>query len=1628
MASTEASLATKYQKMTDLEHILKKPDTYIGSIQLTECTEYTTMTQGEGEGGATNIGLATFTHIPALYKLVDEGLVNMRDHVIRQAQAIKDGKPNALPVTSIEVEVDAATGTITMTNDGNGIDIAQHPEHKMWIPEMIFGHLRTSTNYAEDKKEKIVGGKNGFGFKLVLVWSTWGSVETVDHVRGLKYTQEFKNNLTEICAPKITTGGKKPYTRISFRPDYARFGIAGLTPDMIALFKKRVCDIAAVTDRSIRVKYNGAVVPVKDFKQYICLYDRPEGKCVFETASERWEYAVCLTPTDEFAHVSFVNGICTSKGGKHVEYVMGQLLRKLAAFIKTKKKVDVKPATIKEQLMLFLRCDIENPAFSSQTKDELTTTSANFGSACVVSDEFVEKVAKMGVMDAACALTEVKEAKAAKKTDGVKTRTIRGIPKLIDANFAGTEKSAQCTIIFCEGDSAKAGIVSGLSKEDRNTIGVYPVKGKFMNVRGEAVKRIAENTEIAEIKRILGLENGRKYTAEDVAKRLRYGKVLFMTDQDLDGSHIKGLGINLFQSEWPSLTHIPGFIGFMNTPILKARKGAQERVFYNEGEFEAWKSGSTSASGTSASGGVSPVDVSTWAIKYYKGLGTSTGREFREYFEHKKIVDFAYTGEPSDDAIDLVFNKKRADDRKQWLSTYNRADHLDTSHKHVTYEDFMTREMKHFSIYDNQRSIANGMDGLKISLRKILFAAFKKGGLKTEIKVAQFSGYVSEHSGYHHGEASLNGAIIGMAQNFVGSNNINLFEPNGQFGCIDPETPVLLWNGNIEKAKNIKVGDKLIGDDGGCRTVSKLTDGVDEMYEVSNGNMDNYIVNSHHILTVSFSGHKTIFWKKSSNSWFMNYFDDATKTAKHTSCRTTDSAKGTHFNKSCLTKQEAYEKMVEFSKTISDVNVFDINVQQYLALPKSAKQHVKGVINTTVVQWKEQELPIDPYILGLWLGDGMSKCNAFASMDAEIIKSWAVWTDTVGCEICHVKNIPPHENHSFYIRRRGSSTGKATAIGDPEHSRANCIGCTTSKHVCAACDWTFEKRTDSIKGDGKNSNGHNVVNLNPVVELFKKHNLYNNKHVPIEYILNSEENRLKILAGMIDTDGCLRKQNDSYRYAIAQCEKRKHLLESFRIIAGSLGFRAKILESTNGMFELLITGDNIHKIPVKLPRKQIPYQIRMKKYGTHNIEIKSIGRGAFCGWNIDQNERFLLGDFTITHNTRLSGGKDSASERYIFTQLNPITRLIYRAEDDAVLEYLDDDGQLVEPTFYAPIVPMVLVNGTKGIGTGFSTDIMCHNPLQIIDHIGNMLLQKPEAEWGPIEPYYRGFKGTITALTSGSGSGSGGKFLVKGLHAVDAAKKQVRVTELPVGYWTEDFKKHLEALIESGAIKDYVDMSTDTVVDFTITFPATADFGALTAVVDHGNAVEKLLKLYTTESTSNMHLFDSQDQLKKYGNVRDIVRDYYATRLSLYKKRKTHQLATMAAELLVLSNKARYIQELLDGSIDLRRKRGDELTAMLQSKGYDTMEGDEQYKYLLKLPMDSVSEENVQKLLKEKGQKELCHATLQGTSIEQLWLADLAELRAEYVKQEEKRGREVATLTVTPAKSGTKAQGKMKKA
>jgi DNA topoisomerase-2 len=1135
VTDTSNNLFFNVQQKSERDQILDNPDTFIGSVEKIDSDMWIINDKND------KIINENISYIPGLFKLFDEGIVNCRDHFVRMKDKIANNVENALPVTYIDISIES-DGTITMTNDGNGMDVIQHSECNIWIPELIFGHLRTSTNY--DKNEKrTTGGKNGYGFKLVLIWSTYGRIETIDHIRGLKYIQEFKNNLDEICKPTITKCKNKPYTKITFKPDYKRLGLPGLTEDMISLLKRRVYDVASVTDKNVKVKYNSELIPIKNFQNYIDMFigDKNVSQRVYEDNGDRWEYAVALTPTNEFAHVSFVNGIHTSKGGKHVEYILNQITKKLVEYIEKKKKVKVNPNSIKEQLILFLRCDIENPTYDSQTKDYMNTPSSKFGSKCEVSDKFIEKLAKMGVMDAACALTEVKETKASKKTDGVKSKTVRGITKLTDANWAGTDKSKDCIIIFCEGDSAKAGIISGLTSEDRNIIGVYPMKGKILNVRDISITKINENKEIAEIKKILGLESGKNYnTIEDVHKNLRYGKVLFMTDQDLDGSHIKGLGINLFQSQWPTLTNIPGFIGFMNTPILKAKKGNTELNFYNDGEYEQWKNCN---------------DVKGWKIKYYKGLGTSTGKEFREYFDNKKLVGFEHTGKESDNSIDMVFNKKRADDRKDWLKLYDRNLYLDTNKLNVSYEEFINKELIHFSKYDCDRSIPNLMDGLKISLRKILFSAFKKN-LVTEIKVAQFSGYVSENSGYHHGEASLNAAIVGMAQNFVGSNNINLFMPNGQFG------------------------------------------------------------------------------------------------------------------------------------------------------------------------------------------------------------------------------------------------------------------------------------------------------------------------------------------------------------------------------------------------------------------------------------------------------------------TRLQGGKDSASERYIFTQLNKITRIIYPQNDDKILSYLNDDGLSVEPIYYAPIIPMILVNGSKGIGTGFSTDIMCYNPLHIIQYLQNKLQNINEQ----IEfiPYYEGFKGTIKKISED-------KFLIKGIYE-KINTDTIRVTELPVGYWTEDFKELLENLLEPtvdkegkkkpSILKDYDDMSKDTNVDFTITFPK----GTLEVLEnnsgEHGcNGIEKLLKLYTTNTTTNMHLFDSNDILRKYEKISDIIDAYYETRLKLYKDRKNSMINELENELLLLSNKAKYIKENLEGTIDLRKKKKDEVIKMLKDKDYKIIDDDTEYKYLTKMPMDSVTEENVEKINKDHENKSNELEDIRNTTIYQLWVKELNNLKNIYIEYREERER-----------------------
>jgi len=801
----DVSVEEMYVKKTHHEHVLSIPDTYVSSVipEVKDMWVYNRETH--------KIVKREITYVQGLYKIFDEVLVNARDHTIREPTCKR-----------IDVVIDKETGKISVSNDGHGIRVEMHKKYNVYAPELILGQLLTSGNY--DAKGKTVGGKNGYGAKLVNIFSILFEIDIVDAKTKKIYHQTFADNMYTINPPKISDAKPKdkPQTKISFVPDYLRFGITELTDDIIALFEKRTFDIAATTDPSIKVYLNGKLIKINSFDEYVGMFyddeDERIKKMVYEDVNDRWKIGAIFDNKSSFNHTSFVNGIWTFQGGSHVTAVLDQITKRLLTIIHAKHKdIIVKPSQIRDNLTLFIDCVIEDPGFNSQIKECLTTKvsdfvhddkkkSNTFESFCKISDGFIEKLAKSGIITEVVNMAKFKADGELKKTDGKKNKSLRGMAKLDDAEWAGTNKSHLCKLIVTEGDSAKSFAVSGLSMIGTEQYGVFPLKGKPINAREVSTKALLKNEEFCNIKQILGLKNGKKYTEENI-KELRYGGIIILTDQDVDGSHIKGLLMNMIHSYWPTLLKIDGFIQSMATPIVKVHKKSDKKInksyqseltFYNLNDYNEW---------------TNSVNPKLWVSKYFKGLGTSTDEEAVKAFIDfdKKII--SYQWEPpvktdddnnkndqqnnneindeddelddinskSHDALLLAFEKKRANDRKLWLDDSNLNVNNDKSTQYVPYSTFINEDLREFSIYDNVRSIPSVCDGFKPSQRKVMHGC-KKKKMKTEIKVAEIAAFISENTKYHHGETSLQGTIVGQAQQFVGSNNINLLYPSGNFG------------------------------------------------------------------------------------------------------------------------------------------------------------------------------------------------------------------------------------------------------------------------------------------------------------------------------------------------------------------------------------------------------------------------------------------------------------------------------------------------------------------------------------------------------------------------------------------------------------------------------------------------------------------------------------------------------------------------------------------------------------------------------------------------------------------------------------------------------------------------------
>jgi DNA topoisomerase-2 len=699
-----------WKKFTHRQHVLERPDSYVGRVEKDLIRYWDPKPK-------------TLLVSPALLKIFDEILVNASDEYLR------DPKANKIDVTfSIE------TGEISIRNN-KPIPVQKHDgAEDLWLPELIFGHLLTSSNFDDDAGARYTGGRNGYGAKLTNIYSGRFTVNIEDPVNKLTYNQIWIDNMETCQAPVIQTFTKKTgSTTVTFIPDYKRLGSPKF--DLIEpVFRRRAIEIGTWVPK---VTYNGESVGTnfEDFAMSHLEPDAPHAKM----KQGNWEIIVAHSD-DGFQQISFVNGISTSKGGTHVDHLVQEL----------SKAIGSSPSQIKQHLFVFIKLLIDKPSFESQTKTELNTKIKEH---LELKPKFIKDVLACGLGDDLKNL----EKNRLKKSDGTKRDRIKGIPELDDANWAGGPKSDQCTLIITEGNSAKALAIAGLSVIGRDKYGVFPLRGKPKNVRDSSIKQLESNKEFAALKQILGLKQDTKDSS-----KLRYGRLMIMTDADLDGSHIKGLVLNMFHVFWPKLL-ISGYVCAMVTPVVK--KGSQ--WFYTEEAFKA--------SGSSSSG-----------AKYYKGLGTSTSAEAREYFKmiDKLTVRFEADTQ-TDDSMALAFAKTHASDRKDWLRAYmaieNRPFVNYGSVRSLPVSEFIHKDLIKFSEADIFRSIPHLVDGLKPSQRKVLFAA-KKKNLEKDMQVGQFAGYVGEHTDYHHGEASLHGTIIGLAQDFTGSNNINLFVPSGQFG------------------------------------------------------------------------------------------------------------------------------------------------------------------------------------------------------------------------------------------------------------------------------------------------------------------------------------------------------------------------------------------------------------------------------------------------------------------------------------------------------------------------------------------------------------------------------------------------------------------------------------------------------------------------------------------------------------------------------------------------------------------------------------------------------------------------------------------------------------------------------
>ena len=726
--------------LTEIEHVLARPAMYTGF----ECGEHEArvfVCDITPDGMRVEPRDARVDRVAA--KVFEEILVNASDCVQRAG--------------GTRIDVQFLDDGFLVENDGCDIPVEFRAEWGVYVPHALFGLMRSSSNY-DDTRDRRGAGVNGIGCKLANVFSSRFDVVVTDAER--RYEQTFTDNMRAHTEPVVVDDIEIPrVARIRVTLDATRVAFGEGTR---AVCRKRCVDVAACLGAGVAVTVDGVRAPHVPHEPY----------------GARDVTHVCVPGYDVFlgtapvATVSFVNGVCTLEHGAHVTQTVRRTLEALgetdgsASSGLTGPTVPSFRRFLTESAFFMVVARLTRPSFRGNEK------------ACVLAPLFPEpakfgKAAQLALRSSPVAETwrewQQHEATRAVQRDEKKRARGVSVPKLDDATRAGTAEWEKCTIILTEGDSAKSFAVAGLAVVGRAYFGAFPLRGKVKNVRDSTAAQADQNRELRALKTIIGLRTG----IGPEQQSPRYGRVLVMTDQDVDGFHIKGLLMNFFDAQFPGLIGTRVRLDSMRTPLIKATVGAHVHEFFSQPEYDAWA-----------------VARSVDKVKYYKGLGTSTAAEARHYFESIATYTVRYDFATGLERLRELFSRDELAVRKRTVrDAVLRANQGARAAPIVRGADgcieqsvgaFVEAELVQYTSDAVVRCIPSVVDGLKPSQRKVVYTMLKAAS--KEAKVAQLAAHVAQQTAYHHGEASMQQTVVALAQDFVGSNNVPLLLPVGQFG------------------------------------------------------------------------------------------------------------------------------------------------------------------------------------------------------------------------------------------------------------------------------------------------------------------------------------------------------------------------------------------------------------------------------------------------------------------------------------------------------------------------------------------------------------------------------------------------------------------------------------------------------------------------------------------------------------------------------------------------------------------------------------------------------------------------------------------------------------------------------